>query len=152
MTSELKIDGQHILLLDDDEWDVALRDGFWGDLPVCHPLTKPVIEAMSRFTRAHSEAFRLVISKNSVHAKTWMVMNLFAVKDGWQRVQIERVQCGTCGTEQWIANPTDAELYLGVKEWAELMKRATASGSLHCVQCNQRLPRFAIWAEAVSDE
>jgi hypothetical protein len=79
-------------------------------------------------------------------------MHLFAVQDGWQRVHVERVQCAACGTWQMIANPTDADLYLGVKDWAGVMKRATASGSLRCVRCNQSLPRFAIWAEAVDDE
>ena len=151
MTNELTVDGQQILSLGDDEWDAALRDGVWGGLPLYHPRTKPAIEAMLRFTRAHSEAFRLAMCRG-VYAKTWTVMHLIAVPDGWQRVHVERIQCGACGTTQMIANPTDADLYLDVKDWAGVMKRATASGSLRCVQCNQSLPRFAIWTEAVNDE
>lgn len=152
MPNELTVDNQQMLLLCENEWAVALHDGVWGDLPLYHPRTKPVIEAMLRFTRAHDDMFRLALCRDGVHAKTWTVMNLLATGGGWQRVHVERVRCDACGAKLMVANPTVADLYLGVKEWAEVMRRATASGSLRCVQCNESLPRFAIWAELIKDE
>ncbi|HEY3566743.1 MAG TPA: hypothetical protein VGP73_02330 [Thermoanaerobaculia bacterium] len=152
MSNELTVDNQQMFLLSDDEWDTALRDGVWEDLLLFYPPTKPLIEAMLRFTRAHGDAFRLALFRDGPYIKTWAVIHLLATRYGWQRVFVERVQCDACGAKLMIANPTVADLYFGVENWAELMKRATASGSLRCIQCGEKLPRFAIWVEALKDE
>lgn len=146
------VNNQQILLLGDDEWDKALRSGRWRELSLCYPRTRPVIEAMLRFTRAHSDAFRLGLCRDGAFAKTWTVISLLITQDGWQRVHVERVRCGACDAKLVIANPTVADLYLGVKDWAEAMRRATVSGAVRCVRCNESLPRFAIWAELLKDE
>lgn len=147
MPSELTIDSQQMTLLSDAEWDTALRSGKWGELSLYYPRTQPVVEAMLRFTRAHSDTFRLALCRDGAFAKTWTVISLLSTQDGWQRVHVERVRCNVCDSTLMIANPTVADLYLGVKDWAEAMRRATASGPVRCVHCHKSLPRFAIWAE-----
>lgn len=152
MQDDLTVDGQQIFMLGNEEWDAALRSNIWCGLPLCSPRTRPLVEAMLRFTRVHSEAFRLALCRDSSFAKTWTVMNLLVTPDGWRRVHVECVRCGACGTTQMIANPTVSDLYLGVADWAGVMKRATVAGPVRCVRCKENLPRFAIWAEVLEDE
>lgn len=152
MHCELTIDGQQMFLLGDEEWNAALHDGVWGELPLCSSRDRAVAEAMLWFTRAHRDAFQLALCRDGLFAKSWTVINLLATQHGWQRVHVERVRCDACGVTQMIANPTVADLYLSVKDWANVMKRATADGAVCCVRCGEKLPRFAIWAEIIENE
>lgn len=152
MHDEMILDGQQIFLLEDSEWDVVIDSGSWAGRPVHHPETRSWVASRLAFTRAHSAKFLLGICRRSQYINWWEVISLVSADEGWRRVQVERVVCGTCGTMQLIANPTISDLYLGMDDWWRVMRDATANGSLGCANCGSALPRFALWTEVVADE
>jgi hypothetical protein len=152
MKNEKATDGQKMFLLDDHEWDQALSLGAWRSLRLGYPETRELERAMLRFAQSHKNQFVLALYLATKVAKSWSVVTLISSPYGWQRVQIERVRCSTCGAVQSIANPTVTDLYLGVADWHQEVRRAMASGSVGCVRCGAQLPRFAVWSEVYLDE
>lgn len=152
MVSEMAVDGQQMFLLDDLEWERAVALGEWRQIGLVSPGTRPLLEAMLRFSRSRREAFRLAICRDSDFIKYWHVIHLIKTSYGWQRVHVERVTCSTCGINQWIANPTVADLYLGVLDWFDARERAMSAGPIPCIGCGAPLPRFAVWSEVYKSE
>lgn len=146
----LTVDGQPIVVPSDGDWSVVVEGGLWEGVPAFYPRTKPIVVEMLRFVRAHPGVFSLGLYKHGSHAKTWTAITLFASSEGWRRVHVERVRCGECGAAHATANPTVADLFLGV----DLKDRKTMLSfeKERCARCGNSLPRPAIWSELLSGE
>lgn len=63
-----------------------------------------------------------------------------------QRVHVEWLSCGGCRWEGWTATPGVSDLYFGLPDKTEAMKRGFGFPELPCPRCGGKLPpRHPIW-------
>ena len=83
----------------------------------------------------------------AVFSKYHSVCMLLRTDTGLQRVHIEHLKCDVCGCYGATANPMILDLYFGVADKWEVMRRAERHPVLPCPRCKSKLPRHPIWTE-----
>jgi hypothetical protein len=140
------VDGQTVIIPTLDEWQKILESGTFDGVVVFSERTKNSVCKLVSFVREFPEEFRLGLYSWGA-SKRWFVLPLFSFCDDLQRVQIEKVRCGSCSWEGRIANPTEPTLYMGLVTELETTRRAHALPRRPCPVCKSELPRPAIWTE-----
>lgn len=91
-----------------------------------------------------AEIFRPVFFKKK---ELWIPCLVYYYQGAWRKVAIQNVYCKECGWKGRIACPTDADLFIGSKNWQEIMKTAFELPFLNCPKCEGKLSSNAIWVE-----
>lgn len=77
----------------------------------------------------------------------WVPCLVYYYKDAWQKVAIQHVFCKECGWKGRIACPTDADVFDGMQNRFERMKKAFELQFLGCPECGGKLSSNAIWID-----
>lgn len=103
---------------------------------------------MVDFVRRH-EGFSLAFYRYYIGPirYRWLFCIVYKINDEWQRVQIESTNCGFCGWNGNVANPTVPSLYDTVKDIQGALNLAWNLPEVKCPACGKKLMRSAIWAE-----
>jgi predicted RNA-binding Zn-ribbon protein involved in translation (DUF1610 family) len=140
--SKIVIDGQTVYLLHPNLIERILLGKEVNGIKVN---ALDLVENMMVFIKENPE-FSLVCYLIG-HQPRWMFCIVYQLDDTWRRVQIENVICNNCGWKGMSANPSIPELYFGVpNEWETLKKAASTQ---FCPQCSQKLSRDSLWTKTI---
>lgn len=89
-------------------------------------------------------AFRPVKSGNN---RKWIPCLIYNYAGKWRRVILQYANCLKCDWTGNIANPTDPDLYITMKNEFQILKEMAKLPFLKCPKCGSELSARAIWLE-----
>ena len=78
---------------------------------------------------------------------TWLLCCVYSYGNEWLRVTIENASCSFCEWKGIVANPTIPDLYFGMNNEVDILKRMNSMEFLRCPECGSAISRKAIWIE-----
>ncbi|MFZ6721381.1 hypothetical protein [Undibacterium sp. Ji49W] len=143
---ELMIDEQLVFVPSMDEWGDIIEKETYRGVAVFSPNTKNLILELVSFVSKYSNEFCLGLYRPK-GLKAWLPVPLFNLKEEWQRVQIEQIDCVKCNWKGKIANPSEPTLYFGTSNELAATQRAAMLSRCNCPKCGAPLARHAVWTE-----
>ena len=142
----INIDGEDVFILDKEMHEglkkLAEQININEENPVAMMLKNDV-----KFICTHADfaiAFRPVKWGES---KRWIPCLVYKYKGEWRRVVLQYARCLKCDWRGSIANPTDPDLYITMKNRFDILKRVSQLPFLKCPKCGNEISCKAIWTE-----
>lgn len=141
----INVNGGDLNVLSLHELEAVEHEQNYHGFPVYSPLTQQIVLEMIEFVLNHTDVFCLGLQKD--WANNWIPHIILKLNSSWQRVQIEHSRCAKCGWLGTIADPTIADLYLGLTSKFEAIRAAYTLPKLNCPRCGEELDRHAVWVD-----
>ena len=122
----------------------SLQGGFRGK-PAFLESLKDLTEYHVNLADRYPEFVCSLVDRKVFH--DYLYIMLLKTPYGLQRVHIEHLACDFCHWYGATANPMIPDLYFGVADKWEVMRRAERHPVLPCPRCGSKLPRHPIWTE-----
>lgn len=84
-------------------------------------------------------------------SKRWIPCLVYKYKGEWRRVVLQYASCLKCDWNGSIANPTDPDLYITMKNRFDILKKVNNLPFLKCPKCGNNITSKAIWVDNKSD-
>lgn len=79
--------------------------------------------------------------------RKWIPCLIYNYAGEWRRVILQYANCLKCNWTGNVANPTDPDLYITMKNEFQILKEMTKLPFLKCPKCGSELSTKAIWLE-----
>ncbi|GGF88164.1 hypothetical protein GCM10010912_36790 [Paenibacillus albidus] len=141
-TSKIMLDGQLVYLIDPSLNESVISDKEINGIKV---YSVDLVRDMMIFIK-ENPGFSLICYLIG-QQRRWMFCIVYRLENTWRRVQIENLVCNKCGWKGISANPAIPELYFGVPNEWDALKKSSAAQS--CPQCAEKLPRDSLWTKTI---
>lgn len=138
------VNGLPIYLVEPSEWEDIARTGeFFGKKATSVKMLWDWVEGRLGMTKKHPE-ISLALHQYGYEKFGLSPIIVLRIDGVLQRVHIERLTCGSCGSMWLSANPMLSELY-SRETWVAETRKAENYPVPPCPDCGTKLPRDTIW-------
>ncbi len=140
------VDGQELLLPDEEAWREILEAGELDGRPV----GVGRLPEQFRDLAARVPGLSVALGADPTEGKPWWVYHVALIDRGYARVQVER-QKHSCGWEGLTGNHRVMAIYLGTDDPLSRMRAHWDLPQVACPKCGDPLSKPAIWTAPLAE-